>query len=67
MFCHVSSEQVFGVHDLSSVYRVPLLLKSQGILEYLTKRLKLDQVHLTKAMLEKGQILERRWRDLTNK
>jgi len=66
MFCHVSSEQVFGVHDLSSVYRVPLLLKSQGILEYLTKRLKLDQVHLTKTMLEKGQMLERRWKDLTN-
>jgi CTP synthase len=67
MFCHVSSEQVFGVHDLSSVYHVPLLLKSQGILEYLTKRLKLDQMHLTKTMLEKGQVLERRWKDLTNK
>ncbi|KAF8798888.1 CTP synthase [Phlegmacium glaucopus] len=66
MFCHVSSEQVFGVHDLSSVYHVPLLLRSQGIVEYLTKRLKLDQLHLTKAMIEKGQILERRWKDLTN-
>ncbi|KAF8805544.1 CTP synthase, partial [Phlegmacium glaucopus] len=67
MFCHVSSEQVFGVHDLSSVYHVPLLLRSQGILEYLTKRLKLDQpLHLTKAMIEKSQVLERRWKDLTN-
>lgn len=66
MFCHVSSEQVFGVHDLSSVYHVPLLLRSQGIVEYLTKRLKLDQLHLTKVMIEKGQILERRWKDLTD-
>jgi CTP synthase len=67
MFCHVSSEQVFGVHDLSSVYRVPVLLRSQGILEYLTKRLKLDEVHLSKTMVEKGQILEMRWKDLTHK
>ena len=66
MFCHVSSEQVFGVHDLSSVYRVPLLLRSQGIVEYLTKRLKLDELHLSKTMLEKGEMLERRWKDLTN-
>lgn len=67
MFCHVSSEQVFGVHDLSSIYRVPVLLRSQGILEYLTKRLKLDEVHLSKTMVEKGQILEMRWKDLTHK
>ena len=66
MFCHVSSEQVFGVHDVSSVYRVPLLLRSQGILEYLTKRLKLDQLRLTKTMVDKGQMLEKRWNDLTN-
>ena len=65
MFCHVSSEQVFGVHDLSSVYRVPLLLRSQGILEYLTKRLRLDQLQLTKTMVDRGQALERRWKDLT--
>ena len=66
MFCHVSSEQVFGVHDLLSVYLVPLLLQSQGIVKYLTKRLKLDQLNLTTTMLEKGRILERRWKDLTH-
>ena len=65
MFCHVSTEQVFGVHDVSSVYRVPLLLKSQGILEYLTKRLKLDQLHLSKTMIDKGQMLEKQWKDVT--
>lgn len=64
MFCHVSSEQVFGVHDLS-VYHVPMLLKSQRILEYLVKRLKLDQLHLTTAMIEKGQLLEKQWKDVT--
>jgi CTP synthase len=65
MFCHVSSEQVFGVHD-SSVYHVPALLKSQGILNYLVKRLKLDQLRLTSSMIEKGQILEKQWKDVTS-
>ena len=31
MFCLVASEQVFGVHDVTSVYHKPLLLRSQGI------------------------------------
>ncbi|KAG5642645.1 CTP synthase ura7 [Asterophora parasitica] len=65
MFCHVSSEQVFGVHDVSSVYHVPLLLKSQGILEYLYKRLKLDTITITKEMSVKGASLGKRWTDLT--
>ncbi|KAF9446480.1 CTP synthase [Macrolepiota fuliginosa MF-IS2] len=65
MFCHVSSEQVFGVHDVSSVYHVPLLLHSQGIIQYLKKRLHLDKVNITEAMLAKGKILEKRWRELT--
>ncbi|KAG6856324.1 CTP synthase ura7 [Tephrocybe sp. NHM501043] len=66
MFCHVSSEQVFGVHDVSSVYHVPLLLKSQGILEYLRKRLQLDKVTITKEMADKGASLSQRWTDLTS-
>lgn len=66
MFCHVAAEQVFGVHDVSSVYHVPLLLQSQGIVEYLTKRLKLDQVHITKEMAAMGVSLGNRWRDLTS-
>lgn len=65
MFCHVSSEQVFGVHDVSSVYHVPLLLHSQGIIQYLKKRLCLDKINVSEAMLAKGKTLENRWRDLT--
>jgi CTP synthase len=65
MFCHVASEQVFGVHDLSSVYHVPLLLQSQGIVEFLTKRLKLDEVKVSKEMREGGEVLGKRWRELT--
>lgn len=66
MFCHVTSKQVFGVHDVSSVYHVPLLLESQGIIEYLTHRLKLDDIHITDEMLENGRCLGIRWKEMTS-
>ncbi|KAF8871124.1 CTP synthase N-terminus-domain-containing protein [Infundibulicybe gibba] len=65
MFCHVTSEQVFGVHDVTSVYHVPLLLQSQGIVEYLTKRLNLASVKISDQMLLNGTSLRKRWKDLT--
>lgn len=66
MFCHVAAEQVFGVHDVASVYHVPLLLRSQGIIQYLTDRLKLDKISLSPEMKEKGRLLEKRWEDMTS-
>ncbi len=65
MFCHVAAEQVFGVHNVSSVYHVPLLLQSQGILDYLRKRLDLDNISITPNMSQHGTSLEKRWRALT--
>lgn len=41
-FCHVAPEEVIGVHDLSSIYRVPLLMEHNRVIEYLNERLKLD-------------------------
>lgn len=67
MFCHVSPEQVLGVHDVSSVYHVPLLLQSQGLVEYLQKRLKLGNLEFTKESTDRGLDLERRWRELTGR
>ena len=66
MFCHVSSEQVVGVHDVSSVYHVPLLLESQGIVPFLRKRLNLDQLNITKEMADKGFLLGKRWKEIDN-
>ncbi|KAK2140532.1 hypothetical protein LSH36_1323g00023 [Paralvinella palmiformis] len=40
-FCHVGPEQVICVHDVTSIYRVPLLLQEQKVVEYLTQRLQL--------------------------
>ncbi|MGH0185082.1 UNVERIFIED_CONTAM: hypothetical protein FKN15_016805 [Acipenser sinensis] len=41
MFCHVEPEQVICVHDVSSIYRVPLLLEEQGVINYFCHRLNL--------------------------
>lgn len=65
MFCHVTSEQVVGVHDVTSVYHVPLLLQSQGIVGYLKDRLNLPALNLSSAMLERGTSLESRWKTIT--
>lgn len=34
-FCHVSPEQVIGVHDCASLYHVPILLAQQGVVRSL--------------------------------
>ncbi len=65
MFCHVASEQVVGVHDVTSVYHVPLLLQSQGIVTFLERRLNLPGLNLTSEVLERGTRLERRWKTIT--
>ncbi|KAF9226343.1 CTP synthase [Gyrodon lividus] len=65
MFCHVASEQVIGVHDVSSVYHVPLLLQSQGIVDYLRKRLNLAALDISQEMISKGSSLDARWRGMT--
>ncbi|KAI0275211.1 CTP synthase N-terminus-domain-containing protein [Gloeopeniophorella convolvens] len=65
MFCHVASEQVVGVHDVTSVYHVPLLLQSQGIVDFLQRRLNLAGIQHTPQMLERGKSLENRWKALT--
>ncbi|KIK99671.1 hypothetical protein PAXRUDRAFT_822526 [Paxillus rubicundulus Ve08.2h10] len=65
MFCHVASEQVIGVHDVSSVYHVPLLLQSQGIVDYLRKRLDLAALNISQEMVSKGLSLEAKWKGMT--
>ena len=38
--CHAL--QVICIHDLSSVYRVPILMEEQGVVEFLKERLHLN-------------------------
>ncbi|NXF11107.1 PYRG1 synthase, partial [Smithornis capensis] len=53
MFCHVEPEQVICVHDVSSIYRVPLLLEEQGVVEYFRHRLDLPIERQPRRMLLK--------------
>ncbi|XP_055905328.1 CTP synthase [Eupeodes corollae] len=41
-FCHVAPGQVICIHDLNSIYHVPLLMEQNGVVEFLKERLKLN-------------------------
>lgn len=60
-FCHVAPEQVITIHDLSSIYRVPLLMESQGVIEFLCERLQL-KIHSPRP-----RHFMRQWRDLAER
>ena len=41
-FCHVSPEAVVSAHDVSNIYRIPILLDEQGVSEVLSKEMGFD-------------------------
>eukprot|EP01047_Picozoa_sp_COSAG01_P037843 COSAG01_NODE_3033_length_6694_cov_2.154056_2_plen_595_part_00 len=41
MHCHVDKDAVISVHDVSNVYRIPLLMHEQGVTNLLIKKLHL--------------------------
>ncbi|KAF3839362.1 hypothetical protein F7725_018079 [Dissostichus mawsoni] len=53
MFCHVEPSQVICVHDVSSLYKVPLLLEDQGVVSYFCHRLSLPIEVRPRKMLTK--------------
>ncbi|XP_056618278.1 CTP synthase 1b [Triplophysa dalaica] len=60
MFCHVEPEQVICIHDVSSLYRVPLLLEDQGIVDYFCRRLDLPVEMRQRKMLTK-------WKEMSDR
>lgn len=66
MFCHVGPNQVIAVHDVNSTYHVPLLLKEQKMMKYLSKKLDLDDIKLSSEALTKGENLLGKWQKLTS-
>uniref|UniRef100_A0A8C5FI34 CTP synthase n=1 Tax=Gadus morhua TaxID=8049 RepID=A0A8C5FI34_GADMO len=60
MFCHVEPTQVICVHDVSSIYRVPLLLESQGVVGYFCTRLDLPVETRARKMLTK-------WKEMSDR
>lgn len=53
--------QVICVHDVSSIYRVPLLLESQGVVGYLSRRLNMPIETRPRKMLTKWKEMSDRW------
>ena len=48
------------MHDCSSIYRVPLLLQEQGVLEFFLERLKITSLETQHSYLHK-------WRNLADR
>uniref|UniRef100_H2S608 CTP synthase n=1 Tax=Takifugu rubripes TaxID=31033 RepID=H2S608_TAKRU len=53
MFCHVEPSQVICVQDVSSIYKVPLLLEEQGVVNYFCQRLNMSVETSPRKMLSK--------------
>lgn len=53
MFCQVPPQNVISVHDVSNIFRVPLLLMDQGIHELLVERLRIPPAPLDATQLAK--------------
>ncbi|KFD68234.1 hypothetical protein M514_03134 [Trichuris suis] len=41
-FCHVEPEQVISIHDVSNIFKIPLMLAEQNVFEFLFNRLHLN-------------------------
>ncbi|KAF9179041.1 CTP synthase ura7 [Haplosporangium sp. Z 11] len=66
MFCHVQPNQVLAVRDCNSVYHVPELLKDQGLVDFLWKRLNIEKtINITAPLQQKGADMWKRWNQLT--
>ena len=55
-FCHVSKDAVISAHDVSNIYRVPLLLEEQGVQKLLAETLNIS-VQANNSMLNE-------WREM---
>lgn len=59
LHCQVSPEQVFGVHDVSNIYHVPLLLEEQHMSKTILERLRMESPHAPD--LENWTVREGAW------
>lgn len=65
VFCDVEADQVMGVRNVSSTYHVPLLLENQGLVTHLRGILRLDDLTISPALVEKGTRTWKAWNALT--
>ncbi|KAK2740923.1 CTP synthase ura7 [Myotisia sp. PD_48] len=65
MFCQVEPEHVFGVHDVTSTYHVPLLLEQQGLIPVIRNILNIDEMTIEQNLVDRGQATWLKWKTLT--
>ena len=56
-FCNVAPSQVISVHDVNSIYRVPLILHEQKVTKFIRERLHLPKYNSSKTILKKWRAL----------
>lgn len=65
MSCQVDPEQVVAVHDVSSVYHVPMLLEQQGLLTSLETILNPSELKVSQEKISKGANTWTLWKSST--
>jgi CTP synthase len=60
----VEWDQVVGVHNVSTTYRVPILLENQGFLNTISNLLRVDSIKKDPKLIEYGKAIWQEWRGL---
>jgi CTP synthase len=59
--CQVEPDQVIAVHDVSTTYRVPLLLEKQDLLATISRLLQLDSIKKPAERVKQGKLIWKQW------
>ncbi len=65
LYCDVERSQVVSVTDVASLYHVPLLLESQGLISLVSEVLRLDLVKPSTWLIKRGGQTWNAWKELT--
>ena len=65
LYCDVERSQVVSVTDVASLYHVPLLLESQGLITLVSDVLCLDKLNASPGLIRKGGQTWSAWKELT--
>ena len=65
LYCDVERSQVLSVTDVASLYHVPLLLESQGLIRAVSEELRLDGLTASPSLVQTGWQTWNAWKELT--
>ncbi|XP_065056972.1 CTP synthase 1-like [Rhopilema esculentum] len=67
MFCMVDIKQVISVPDVESVYKVPLLLQKQGLVDYFANKLNIDFNASSRSASPTKRNFLAKWKELADR